>query len=67
MDEFTQKCLAIIEEIAETRSMKDRDDPIWNLIYTASHLAMGTCQAPHEDWREEIELVYQQFVDEGRL
>ncbi len=67
MDEFSLKCMQIIEAIAARRSKKDKKDPVWDFIYAAAHLAQNTCSCPHDAWREEIELVYLQIVDAGLI
>ena len=60
---FLYKGLTLLETISLEYGGTDREmNP--EMVYKVSHVLLGNCENPHNDWREEIEQLYKVAVGE---
>lgn len=53
-----RKALTIIDMIAGEAGENRGNDKEMDTIYRLAHSALGKCNSPHEDWKEEIKRKY---------
>jgi hypothetical protein len=54
------KALMVIEGLS-LLACENKDDP----IYRFAHVAIGDCNNPHGDWREELNRTWRELIEKG--